>query len=324
MQPAAPCTPSIPHCTAHPAPTPTLPRPQAATLFEGIPAGLAAAGPTLFARDLLASLTAFRAQPVAAGEAASLLPLGADLSGRHLSATLALSEAEVLAGSSGGGLLLVRRDLAAERNRQAAARQRWELAREQGGAGGGGETGAGSGPAAHQPRFVPTLAHAAPLDAAASHETAGSVAAVVPGLLGVPLRQPEELLGSSAGAGCAPAAAPAAVATVVTSSGSVASAWLLPAEDHRVLRQLAAAAEATCYCDSGDGSGGAHKLAVGGEEGSGGGGAAAVAPGLGGCIDGDALVAALQQPAWARRLAMAAPSAALRRGRALMEGYGLL
>lgn len=293
--------------------------------------GLAAAGPTLYARDLLASLTAFRAQPAAPGEAASLLPLGADLSGRHLSAALALSETEVLAGSSGGGVLLVRRDLAAERNRHTAAYQRWQLAREVGpGGSGDGEAGAGAGvgpaavAAARQPRFVPTLAHAAPLDAAASHETAGPVAAVVPGLLGVPLRQPGELLAVDVGTCCVPAMASAAAATVVLSSGGVASAWLLPAEDHRVLRQLAAAAEATCYCDRGDGSGGAHKLAVGGDDGSTGPAAAAAALRPGGCVDGDALVAALQQPAWARRLAMAAPSAALKRGRALLEGYGLL
>ena len=79
---------------------------QAPTCFEGIPASLEAQGSTLFARDLLASLTAFRVQPVAAGEAPSLLPLTADLSGRHVTAMLALSEAQVLAGVAGGRLLL--------------------------------------------------------------------------------------------------------------------------------------------------------------------------------------------------------------------------
>jgi hypothetical protein len=109
---------------------------QAATCFEGVPTSLAVQGSTVFALDLLSSLTAFAVQPLAAGQLPALLPLAADVSGRHVGAMLALSDTQVLAGLHGGGLLLIQRDCAGEQDRQAAAQRRWEQLRERGGDGG--------------------------------------------------------------------------------------------------------------------------------------------------------------------------------------------
>lgn len=307
----------------HPAPCTSLAAClQAATCCEGVVAGLEAAGGALFARDLLASLTAFRVAPLAPGQPPALLPLAADLSGRHLTAALALSPTAVLAGAAPSGLLLVQRDPAAERDRHAAAARRWEEARELGGGGGGGAAPAQQ--AGQRRRYAPTLSDAVQLDAVAGHDLAGSVVAVAPGLLGVPARRLEELELDGGGLPGTPRSrhsssassrppAPQPAATVVCSNGSVVAARLLTPQQHSLLSQLQRAADATSYAD-GDGIGPAAKLQVAGP--------GAAAPG--GCIDSSLLAAAFMQPSWHRRLLKAAPANTVHQAAAFLEAAGLL
>ncbi len=276
---------------------------QAATSFQGVPAGLGVQGSVLFVRDLLSSLTVFRVQPLAAGKPPTLLPLADDLSGRHLTAALAVTEAAVLAGSPDGSVLLLQRDPAAERSRQAAARRQFELAVE---AGGGGAAGAAR-------RFTPSLRHAAPLDAVASHELGGSVVEVLPGCLGVPVCAVHDLLGSSnnSGAPKSSGSEQQPAATVVCSNGAVACVRLLKPQNYLLLQQLQRAALATSYVDAGDGAATA-KLRLAG-------------PGTHeGCIDGTSLAAAFTSRSWYARLVKAAPAATIQQGRALLESFGLL
>lgn len=276
-------------------------------------------GCTLFALDLLSSLTTFRVQPLAAGQPPSLLPLADDLSGRHLTAAVALTETAVLAGTPSGSVLLLHRDPAAERSRQAAARRQFELAQEAGGAA-----------AVRQRHYVPTLRDAVPLDAVAGHEVGGSVVAVAPGLLGVPLHRVDELVGGSStgggdgsgGGGTSTTTSSSTgsdgsgqpqqpAATVVCSDGTVATCRLLTPQSYAALQQLQRAALATSYVDAGDGAA-AAKLRLFDSE----------APE--GSIDGSALSAAFASRSWHARLIKAAPTATVQQGRALLESFGLL
>lgn len=279
---------------------------QAPTCNQGVPTRLSVQGSTVFALDLLSSLTVFQVQPLAAGQLPSLLPLADDLSGRHLSAALAMTETAVLAGGPDGSVLLLQRDPAAERSRQAAARQQFEQAVEAGGL-------AGAGAAAQ--RFTPSLRHAAQLDAVASHELGGAVVEALPGGLGVPVCPVQELLGCTSGGSGTPQRSSIqqhATATVVCTNGTVAGVRLLTPQAHAVLLQLQRAALATAYVDAGDGAAAAAKLRLAG-------------PGTHeGCIDGTSLAAAFISRSWCARLIKAAPAATIQQGRALLESFGLL
>lgn len=258
----------------------------------------------MFARDLLSSLTAFQVQPLTAGQPPTLLPLADDLSGRQLTAALALTDTAVLAGAPDGSVLLLQRDPAAERSRQAAAKRQFEHSLEAGGVDAAG--------AAAQ-RFAPSLRHAAQLDAVASHDLGSSVVEVLPGLLGVPLCPVNELLGGSSGSGTAhcDTSQLQPSATVVCSNGTVASVRLLTPQAHLVLLQLQRAALATSYVDAGAGAA-AAKLRLAGPDTH------------AGCIDGNSLAAAFTSRSWYARLVKAAPAATIQQGRALLEGFGLL
>ncbi|PRW18316.1 DNA damage-binding 1 [Chlorella sorokiniana] len=276
---------------------------KAPTCFQGVPASLSVQGTILFARDLLSSLTAYRVQPLAAGQPPTLLPLADDLSGRHLTAALPLTETAVLAGAPEGSLLLLQRDPAAEHSRQAAAKQQFEQTLEAGG-------GVAAGAAAAQ-RFTPTLRHAAQLDTVASCELGGSVVEVLPGLMGVPVCPMAELLGGSGSGSSSSQHQP--TATAVCSNGTVAAVRLLTPQAHAVLMQLQRAALATSYVEAGDGAATA-KLRLSGT-------------GTGtheGCIDGSSLAAAFTSRSWYARLVKAAPAATIQQGRALLESFGLL
>ena len=293
-----------------------LPIVQAATCFEGIPTSLATQGSTVFALDFLSSLTAFVAQPLAAGQLPALLPLAADLSGRHIGAMLALSDTQVLAGLHGGGLLLMQRDTAGERVRQAAARQRWEQLRERGGAAGEDDAPL---PRAQGAAYVPTLREAVQLDTLAGYDSVGSIAGGGPGLLGVPLRRLEELHdgdSSSSSSSSRPISkrAAAAAATLVCTDGTVVAGHLLQPEQHQVLWQLEKAAELTAEAGSASG-----RLSIPPPADL---PPLAAAPAR--CIDGGTLAAAFLQPAWQRRLLKAAPPACVQQGRAILESLGLL
>lgn len=255
---------------------------QAPTAFEGCPTSLAVRGSAVYALDLFSSLTVFRAQPVAAGQLPSLVPLAADPSGRHVSAMLPLSEGKVVAGLQSGGLLLLRRDEEAERHRQDAVRKRWEQLQEQGAAGGTDGSGSGGPPA-------PTLRDAAPLDVAASYHTPSGFAGMGAGVLGVPLRRVEELYrseGTSSTTDGADGCQPAPMATLVCTNGTVLSARLLTPAQHQQLVALQRAVLIAC------------------EE--------------GGCIDGAKLMAAYLQPDLLQQLEQAFPVALVEQGRDIL------
>lgn len=278
---------------------------QAPTCFQGVPASLSVQGSVVFARDLLSSLTAFQVQPLTAGQPPTLLPIADDLSGRQLTAALALTQTAVLAGAPDGSVLLLHRDPAAERSRQAAAKRQFEQSLEAGGVD-------ASGAAAAQ-HFTPSLRHVAQLDTAASHELGGSVVEVLPGLLGVPSCPVDELLGGHSGSGTAhcDTSRLQPAATLVCSNGTMASVRLLTPQAHLVLLQLQRAALATSYVDAGDGAA-AAKLRLAGPDTH------------EGCIDGNSLAAAFTSRSWHARLVKAAPAATIQQGRALLEGFGLL
>lgn len=233
----------------------------------------------------------------------------------------------MLAGLHSGGLLLMQRDSAAERERQAAARQRWEVVQELGGGGEG--TDQAPAPRLAGARFVPTLREAVQLDVVASSRDSlvGGVAAICPGLLGVPVRQLGQLSISGGSGACAvPFAAGAAAgeegaivgATVVCTNGTVASARLLTPDQHGTLWQLQKAAELTA---DGPAGGWGSSLAVPPPHGAA--APAAAAGGPGGCVDGT-LAAAYLHPGWHQRLLKAAAPEAVQRGRSILEACGLL
>lgn len=294
-------------CTCLPACLPL----QAATCFEGVPTSLAVQGSTVFALDLLSSLTAFAVQPLAAGQLPALLPLAADVSGRHVGAMLALSDTQVLAGLHGGGLLLIQRDCAGEQDRQAAAQRRWEQLRERGGAAEEDDVPIGGAPlpGAQGAVYVPTLREAVQLDTLAGYDSIGSIAGGGLGLLGVPLRLLEELSHGDSSMQAAPAAA-----TLVCADGTVVAVHLLHPEQHQVLWQLEKAAELTAEAGSANGRLGIPPPAD----------LPPLAAAPARCIDGATLAAAFLQPAWQWRLLKAAPPASVQQGRAILESLGLL
>ncbi|KAL4458059.1 hypothetical protein ABPG75_012924 [Micractinium tetrahymenae] len=324
---------------------------KAPTCFEGLPTSLAVSGSTLYALDLLSSLTAFRVQPLAAGQPPRLVPLAADVAGHHVSAALPLGRdgRAALAGLASGGLLLLQRDEAAERQRHAAAKQRWDAVRESGGAGDEAAAAAAAGAAAGAARqstiFTPSLREAVALEAvsAASPSTApipgpggsSGVSAICPGMLGVPLRRFSELgelgnqgagivsgLGGSEGSGAALEVAAAAgeaprlhaePATVVCTNGGVLTARVVSPEEHRTLWQLQKAAELT------EEPGGVLAVSPAGTAGG-----AAGPSSQGAAVDGSLLVAAYTEAAWRQRLLHSAPADAVQRGRRSLEGHGVL
>lgn len=274
-----------------------------------------------------------------------MVPLAADVAGNHVSAMLPLGHAglAVLAGLADGGLRLLQRDEAAERQRHAAAKQRWDALRELGGA---GEEGAAlPAPRPSSSSFTPSLREATALEplSVAGPSTTGApgpggssgVAGILPGALGVPLRQfgergelgsqgcgPSSTAGCSGGGPAALQAAPVAgnapllhaePATVVCTNGSVLTARVVSPEEHGTLWQLHKAAELTA--DHGASLTVGPAGAAGGTAGTG---------AIGAAVDGGLLVAAYTQAAWQQRLLRAAPADAVQRGRCILEAQGLL
>lgn len=244
----APPPAALPGTSVHP--SPAVPSLQAPTGNEGAPVWLCAVDPILFCSELCSSLSAFRVQAPVPGWPPALIPLSTDRSGSHVAGALPLpSRTHVLAGMRPRGLALLQRSLEAEGRAQAAARRRFDAARERGAAeaaaAGGDEALLAQQQHQHQrgPAFVPATADAADVEVTAACAPATSIAALLLGRLGVPvhelgLEEPLAAAGSSQPAPAAGSEGQELGCIVLSTGGAVHTLRLLEVEQAEPLLQL--------------------------------------------------------------------------------------